>query len=127
MGLRLLPGLLDGSTGMLYPRSKGSLRVPKAGTQGLSQLLVIGYLGPVHPSVAPQGRRALLGARWDTAVPPIGWGLALASSPHPCSPQGAAPCSVDELALPSRRSLQAADISFGCWVGRPSATLLSHG
>ena len=81
MGLRLLPGLLDGSTGMLDPRSKGNLRVPKAGTQGLSQHLVIGYLGPVHPSVAPQGRRALFGARWDTAVPPIGWGLALASSP----------------------------------------------
>ena len=54
-------------------------------------------------------------------------GVGIGFLPHPCSPQGAAPCSVDELARPTRRSLQAADISFGCWVGRPSATLLSHG
>ena len=51
MGLGLLSGLLDGHAGVLDPRSKGNLRVPKAGTQGLSQHLVIGCLGPVHLSV----------------------------------------------------------------------------
>ena len=80
MGLRLLSGLLDGHAGVLDPRPKGYLRVPMAGMQELNQHL-LGYLRPVHPSVAPQGRRVLPGARWDTAVSPIGWGLALASSP----------------------------------------------
>ena len=80
MGLRLLSGLLDGHAGVLDSRPKGTMRVPKAGTQGLNQHL-LGHLRPVHPSVLPQGLRVLPGARWDTAVSPIGWGLALASSP----------------------------------------------
>ena len=55
LGLRLLSGLLDGYTGMLDPRSKGNIRVPKAGTQGLNQHLVTVAWVPYIPPWRPRG------------------------------------------------------------------------